>query len=357
MKKILVFSVLMLLLTISIYAQSRAYMQKVVAHNGLDLLTIVTETGASYTAPNYLITAQIIEVPTEVLQTGVTATSNLRLARFGNGSTVPYYAGVYIQLGAFSTQWVAGETLHVIVTKTDITPNQMTEWDYVIPTGTATISIIDPVQNIPPLLLTPVWELTSFTGLVTPQMTNMLQWTLLSEFNLQGFWLMRANEDEFTNSITINPSIIPASNTLEEHNYSFNDINVVVGQTYFYWLEVLALNGDFIFTGPIELTTTSIPQIPPVQKGTFLANVFPNPFNESTSTNIVLSVKNGENATLSIYNIRGQLVKNYALHPGSNQEVQWNGKDDKGSKCSSGIYFCKLSSETSNSTRKIMIIK
>jgi len=156
MKKLVILSMLLLLVTVA-FAAPRSYFQKVVAGDpGVDILTLVTSTLTSYTAPNYTVTADIVETAGEVLSTGVTVTTSLRLNKTGNGTTVPYYAVVFVQLSTFPTPFVNGQTLRIVVTKTDVAGNPSTTWDQVIPTGTAAINITTPTQNIPPLFVEPL---------------------------------------------------------------------------------------------------------------------------------------------------------------------------------------------------------
>lgn len=156
MKKML-FLFLMFFCILTLHAGTfRNYFQKVVAADpSIDILTLVTSTLTSYMAPNYVVHAWMLERPGEVLGTDLgTATTGITLRRTGNGTTVPYYAIVLVQIGLFPTPWVAGNTLHIHVTKTNESPVQTTEWDQLIPTGTSIINITDPVKEIPPFLFT-----------------------------------------------------------------------------------------------------------------------------------------------------------------------------------------------------------
>jgi hypothetical protein len=72
------------------------------------------------------------------------------------------------------------------------------------------------------------------------------------------------------------------------------------------------------------------------------AQVYPNPFNPSTS--IRFAVKEPANVTLQIFNIRGELVRtlidgeyNRGVH-----ERRWHGRDNAGNQVASGLYFYRL---------------
>ncbi len=72
------------------------------------------------------------------------------------------------------------------------------------------------------------------------------------------------------------------------------------------------------------------------------AQVYPNPFNPSTSFRF--AVKEPSNVTLQIFNLRGELVRtlidgeyNRGVH-----ERRWHGRDNTGNQVASGLYFYRL---------------
>jgi M6 family metalloprotease-like protein len=85
---------------------------------------------------------------------------------------------------------------------------------------------------------------------------------------------------------------------------------------------------------------------------------FPNPFNPSTT--ISFSVKNPSlPIRLEIYNTRGQLLRClYAGKPAaSSMSLQWDGRDDRGKPCPSGVYLYRLSSQDFCETLKLLMLK
>jgi hypothetical protein len=87
---------------------------------------------------------------------------------------------------------------------------------------------------------------------------------------------------------------------------------------------------------------TGLPQnVSPVLPGiTFQTSNYPNPFNPSTT--IKYSMPNAGHLKLSIYNVRGHLVKTLidGVRPaGADQTVVWDGTDERGSSAASGVYF------------------
>ena len=73
---------------------------------------------------------------------------------------------------------------------------------------------------------------------------------------------------------------------------------------------------------------------------TFKTSNYPNPFNPSTT--IKYSMPKTGHLKLSIYNVRGQLIKTLidGVRPaGADQTVLWDGTDNLGSAAASGVYF------------------
>ena len=90
---------------------------------------------------------------------------------------------------------------------------------------------------------------------------------------------------------------------------------------------------------------------------TALQGNYPNPFNPTTV--IKFSLKESSNVSLSIYNIKGQLVKNLVNKElaAGNHQLLWDGKDAKGSSVSSGIYFYRMEAGSYRATQKMMLMK
>ena len=82
-------------------------------------------------------------------------------------------------------------------------------------------------------------------------------------------------------------------------------------------------------------------EVSPVLPGVvFQASNYPNPFNPSTT--IKFSMPKAGHLKLSIYNVRGQLIKTLIDGPrpaGADQTIVWDGSDNLGSSVASGVYF------------------
>jgi hypothetical protein len=84
---------------------------------------------------------------------------------------------------------------------------------------------------------------------------------------------------------------------------------------------------------------------------------YPNPFNPSTT--ISFSLKNPSQTCLSIYNLKGQLVKTLLdteLSAGTHI-LQWNGQDENSRPVASGVYLYRIQSPNFQSIRKMILLK
>jgi len=85
---------------------------------------------------------------------------------------------------------------------------------------------------------------------------------------------------------------------------------------------------------------------------------FPNPITSSTTISFIPS-PGVEKSEIKIYNIRGQLVKEFKNQnaKGKMNIVEWDGKDNNGKQLSSGIYFYKLISGEKTAVKKMVLMR
>ena len=91
--------------------------------------------------------------------------------------------------------------------------------------------------------------------------------------------------------------------------------------------------------------------------GVQLLGNYPNPFNPKT--NIRFSMDKNADASVVIYNQKGQVVKNFNLPMATKgvNDLQWDGKDENGMSVSSGVYYFRLKSGVYSSTKKMVLMK
>ncbi len=104
---------------------------------------------------------------------------------------------------------------------------------------------------------------------------------------------------------------------------------------------------------------TSVTSNRTTETGT-LSNNYPNPFNPNYQfTAIDFYASSNQNVRLIIYNSIGQKIRtliNGTVIAGKNT-VFWNGKDDHGAKCASGIYYFMLTLGGNRFSNKMVMIK
>jgi len=201
----------------------------------------------------------------------------------------------------------------------------------------------------PPLPVT----LSSFTA-IFEDCSPQLMWTTQSETDNLGFNIYRSLVDngfETGNTIQINTNLIDGmGNTTEPTDYSFIDeYPVVEGTTYYYWLQSVSTTNELEVFGPIELEVPIQGEIPTAILETVLNPNYPNPFNPQTT--IYFSIEEGETGIFTIFNIRGQEILKDQYETGEHI-IEWNAEG-----LSSGIYFYRLISPSTDVTKKMILMK
>ena len=85
--------------------------------------------------------------------------------------------------------------------------------------------------------------------------------------------------------------------------------------------------------------------------------IYPNPFTGKTTINYQLTGTSP--VSLKVFNISGQLVKVLVDEPrkaGAYQAV-WDGRDEKGKRVPTGVYFCRLQAAEFSATRKVILTR
>jgi|GEM_PF-2999486 len=191
-------------------------------------------------------------------------------------------------------------------------------------------------------------ELTSFDALSAGDHVE-LTWSTATESDTYGFNIYRALGLDAGQS-KINAQIIPGSGTSAEPiSYSFSDYEITAGDTYYYWLEEVALTGETALYGP---TSASI--VP----GTHVLQLAsPNPASESTV--IQYSLTNETPVNMVLYDLSGRAVRTLVndTMPGGQHQVTWNGMNSEGQPVSEGTYFCRLTTQESTQSIKITVLR
>lgn len=225
---------------------------------------------------------------------------------------------------------------------------------------------LDGVDNLGSATQTRIWafanpfvpvELSSFTASISADNFVNLMWTTQSETGVLGFYVLRHTQSELSSAIIVS-ELIPATNSSEQHSYVFQDTEIFEDGLYFYWLQNSDLNGAVQFHGPVSIrisvTDNDVPDIPLV---TELQAIYPNPFNPMAF--LPFSLKEDALVNFEIYNARGQLMKRMPLgyKPAGYHRTQWDGRDEEGRNCGTGIYHIRMNVGNESYLRKAVLIK
>ena len=138
---------------------------------------------------------------------------------------------------------------------------------------------------------------------------------------------------------------------IDELTDFYIDNNVPDGDHEYY---VTAVYGDYESepsnTVSIELTDAAINEI---NTDDYLVGNYPNPFNPETV--ITFNVQNTQNASIEIYNTKGQKIKTLAINENTDSVI-WSGKDEHNHKTAAGVYFYKLIIDGKTKDVKKMIL-
>ena len=150
------------------------------------------------------------------------------------------------------------------------------------------------------------------------------------------------------------------------HNWQiFNSDNSLLSDNTIWDIKID--NGQNIWIGTnlglalIQTSSTKVRNL--ISKNTeqplqfFLDQNYPNPFKFKTHINFKIYQKS--QSDISIYNIKGELVKNLTTNtfaPGS-YSVHWTGRNENGFMVPNGTYFCCMKSQAGIETLKMLIIR
>jgi hypothetical protein len=153
-------------------------------------------------------------------------------------------------------------------------------------------------------------------------------------------------------NFTVDSSLFPDNYGASIHMEGF-DYDIQHGDTFTYHPAQAGIyNGQIIvhnyFTGNED--ETSLPTLTGLK-------VFPNPFNLRASVSYNLNRKGP--VQIDVYNVKGQHVRSLqqGLLVKGNHQMVWDGKDDQGSRTSSGVYLMRIKTDYSSKTIKVMQIK
>ncbi|MCK4271355.1 T9SS type A sorting domain-containing protein, partial [bacterium] len=194
-------------------------------------------------------------------------------------------------------------------------------------------------------------ELSSFTATGGQGMVT-LEWITESESDNLGFHLYRSEHDSRIFQRITGELIAGSGNSSSPRDYFWEDRRVENGQTYWYQLQSIDFQGQTRTYGPVSATPTEA--LPHTYR---LSQNYPNPFNPQTW--ISYQLPELSSVTVKIYNVRGQLVKTLLdgeQTPGIHR-LLWDGRDHSEVPLASGVYFCRMKSNSHAQTVKMVLLR
>ncbi len=210
----------------------------------------------------------------------------------------------------------------------------------------AVVSMVNPLPVV----------MSTLYAFVNSENLAVLNWSTASESDMLGFKVYGATSGSLASAECLTPVAIPAHNTSNGASYSYTASEVTQPGEHWFWLEAISYDGTSEYFGPMLVILNSDPGTPGIPTANALGTAYPNPFKAEIGTSFGVDVKDGESGTVTIFNTKGQIVSEIAVTAGS-QVINWDGRDAQGRVCGSGIYFYKLSTDTFNGIRKMLVIK
>jgi cyclophilin family peptidyl-prolyl cis-trans isomerase len=107
----------------------------------------------------------------------------------------------------------------------------------------------------------------------------------------------------------------------------------------------------------IAITSTGVGNHTSEAVATRMLGCSPNPFNPSTT--VTYSLANSGAATIEAFNLRGQVVRSWSFPSAlaGTHSLRWDGTDDHGAPCASGVYFFRLKSGADTGITRGLLLK
>lgn len=93
----------------------------------------------------------------------------------------------------------------------------------------------------------------------------------------------------------------------------------------------------------------------PLPESFLLNQNYPNPFNAGTVISFYLANESGW--MLHIFNVAGQLVREFGGNHTGKVSVDWDGRDSEGRDVASGVYFYRLKTSDTHQQRQMLLLK
>ncbi len=194
-------------------------------------------------------------------------------------------------------------------------------------------------------------ELASFGGELAEDRV-VLNWTTASQTNNAGWRMLRSVDGKTYEPVGEFVSGAGTSDALV--SYSFVDNNPPSAEKVFYVLEQVDLDGTIHRSNAVEVTLGARFVDVPTE---FATNVYPNPFNPSTT--ISYDLPSDALISIVIYDATGQVVRQLVNEQrfAGRYQVRWDAKDNLGRSVGSGVYIAKVEAGSFSASQKMLLLK
>jgi hypothetical protein len=175
-----------------------------------------------------------------------------------------------------------------------------------------------------------------------------IQWNTASETNNDFFEIMRGtSETGVFNRIAALPS---QGNSASGHQYEYLDREVAAGQTYWYYLADVDLNGNRTEHREMmrSATMTGSAELP----SDYALSAYPNPFNPSTT--ISFALPEADVVRIAVFDVAGRWIQTLVNEKrgAGNHTVSFDARD-----LPSGVYFARMESGRFTMTKKMLLVR
>ena len=194
-------------------------------------------------------------------------------------------------------------------------------------------------------------ELASFGGELAEDRV-VLNWTTASQTNNAGWRMLRSVDGKTYEPVGEFVSGAGTSDVLV--SYNFVDNNPPSAEKVFYVLEQVDLDGTIHRSNAVEVTLGARFVDVPTE---FATNVYPNPFNPSTT--ISYDLPSDALISIVIYDATGQVVRQLVNEQrfAGRYQVRWDAKDNLGRSVGSGVYIAKVEAGSFSASQKMLLLK
>ena len=194
-------------------------------------------------------------------------------------------------------------------------------------------------------------ELAAFGGELVDNLVA-LNWTTVSQTNNAGWRMLRSVDG--VNFQAVSEFIQGAGTSDALLNYNFEDQDLPTVNKVYYVLEQVDLDGTVTRSSAVEviLGARHIPL--PTE---FATNVYPNPFNPSTT--ISYELPSDALVSIVIYDALGQEVRRLVSKQtiAGRYQIQWDSRDNQGRSVGSGVYIAQVEAGNFSHSQKMLLLK